>query len=61
MINIPVNTKVQIVVLCSDCESIACLNTNPNYLLIEEEKEYIDIIKKRIAEQEQQQALFKEG
>ena len=34
--------------------AIACLNTNRDYILIEKEKEYIDIINKRIAEHEQQ-------
>lgn len=30
--------------------AIACINTNRNYILMEQEKEYIDIINKRIAE-----------
>ena len=38
----------------SGTTAIACLNTNRNYVLIEKEKEYIDIINKRIAEHEQQ-------
>ena len=42
----------------SGTTAIACLNTNRNYILIEKEKEYIDIINKRIAEHEQQQTLF---
>ena len=41
----------------SGTTAIACLNTNRNYILIEKEKEYIDIINKRIAEHEQQLAL----
>ena len=42
----------------SGTTAIACINTNRNYILIEKEKEYIDIINKRIAEHEQQQTLF---
>jgi len=42
----------------SGTTAIACLNTNRNYILIEKEQEYIDIINKRIAEHEQQQTLF---
>ena len=38
----------------SGTTAIACMNTNRNYILIEKEKEYIDIINKRIAEHEQQ-------
>ena len=38
----------------SGTTGIACLSTNRNYILIEKEKEYIDIINKRIAEHEQQ-------
>ena len=38
----------------SGTTAIACLNTNRNYILIEKEKEYINIINKRIAEHEQQ-------
>ena len=38
----------------SGTTAIACINTNRNYILIEKEKEYIDIINKRIAEHEQQ-------
>ena len=41
----------------SGTTAIACLNTNRNYILIEKEKEYIDIINKRISEHEQQLAL----
>ena len=41
----------------SGTTAIACLNTNRNYILIEKEKEYIDITNKRIAEHEQQLAL----
>ena len=41
----------------SGTTAIACINTNRNYILIEKEKEYIDIINKRIAEHEQQLAL----
>jgi site-specific DNA-methyltransferase (adenine-specific) len=33
----------------SGTTAIACINTNRNYILIEKEKEYIDIINKRIA------------
>ena len=42
----------------SGTTAIACLNTNRNYILIEKEQEYIDIINKRIAEHEQQLALI---
>ena len=35
----------------SGTTAIACMNTNRNYILMEQEKEYIDIISKRIAEQ----------
>lgn len=45
----------------SGTTAIACIDTNRNYILIEKEKEYIDIINKRIAEHEQQIPLFKEG
>ena len=38
----------------SGTTAIACLNTNRKYILIEKEKEYIDITNKRIAEHEQQ-------
>jgi len=41
----------------SGTTAIACLNTNRNYILIEKEKGYVDIINKRIAEHEQQLAL----
>lgn len=34
----------------SGTTAIACINTNRNYILIEKEPEYIDIINKRIAE-----------
>lgn len=34
----------------SGTTAIACMNTNRNYILMEQEKEYIDIINKRIAE-----------
>jgi site-specific DNA-methyltransferase (adenine-specific) len=34
----------------SGTTAIACMNTNRNYILMEKEKEYIDIINKRIAE-----------
>ena len=34
----------------SGTTAIACMNTNRNYILMEQEKEYIDIISKRIAE-----------
>jgi len=34
----------------SGTTGVACLNTNRNYILIEKEKEYIDIINKRIEE-----------
>ena len=42
----------------SGTTAIACLNTNRNYILIEKEQKYIDIINKNIAEHEQQQTLF---
>lgn len=42
----------------SGTTAIACLNTNRNYILIEKEKEYINIINKRIAEHETQTALW---
>jgi site-specific DNA-methyltransferase (adenine-specific) len=38
----------------SGTTAIACINTNRNYILIEKEKEYIDVINKRISEHEQQ-------
>ena len=38
--------------------AIACLNTNRNYILIEKEKEYIDIINKRIAKHEVQATIL---
>jgi len=38
----------------SGTTAIACIKTNRKYILIEKEKEYIDIINKRIAEHEQQ-------
>ena len=41
----------------SGTTAIACLNTNRNYILIEKEKEYIDIINKRISEHELQVTL----
>ena len=41
----------------SGTTAIACLNTNRNYILIEKEKEYIDIINNRIAEHEQQLSI----
>lgn len=34
----------------SGTTAIACMNTNRNYILMEQEKEYIDIINKRIVE-----------
>ena len=34
----------------SGTTAIACMNTNRNYILMEQEKEYIDIINKRITE-----------
>jgi len=34
----------------SGTTAIACINTNRNYILIEKEKEYIDVIKQRIEE-----------
>jgi len=42
----------------SGTTAIACLNTNRNYILVEKEKKYIDIINKRIAEHKQQLTLF---
>ena len=42
----------------SGTTAIACLNTNRNYILIEKEKEYIDIINKRISEHELQQTII---
>ena len=41
----------------SGTTAIACLNTNRNYILIEKEREYIDIINKRISEHELQVTL----
>ena len=41
----------------SGTTAIACINTNRNYILIEKEKGYIDIINNRVAEHEQQLAL----
>ena len=41
----------------SGTTAIACINTNRNYILIEKEKEYIDIINKRISEHELQVTL----
>ena len=38
----------------SGTTAIACLNANRRYILIKKEKEYIDIINKRIAEHERQ-------
>lgn len=34
----------------SGTTAIACMNTNRNYILMEQEKEYIDVINKRISE-----------
>ena len=42
----------------SGTTAIACLNTNRKYILIEKEKEYIDIINKRISEHEIQVSIF---
>ena len=41
----------------SGTTAIACLNTNRKYILIEKEKEYIDIINKRISEHEIQVSI----
>ena len=41
----------------SGTTAIACLNINRNYILIEKEKEYIDIINKRISEHEIQVSI----
>lgn len=40
----------------SGTTAIACLNTNRNYILIEKEKKYFDIINERIAKHTQQRA-----
>lgn len=42
----------------SGTTAIAALNTNRNYILMEQEQEYIDIINKRIAEYSQQKTLL---
>ena len=42
----------------SGSTAIACRNTGRNYIVIENEQKYVDIINKRIAEHEQQQTLF---
>ena len=42
----------------SGSTAVACRNTGRSYIVIEKEREYIDIINKRIAEHEQQQTLF---
>jgi site-specific DNA-methyltransferase (adenine-specific) len=42
----------------SGTTAIACLNTCRRYILIEKEKQYIDIINKRIAEHELQQTII---
>lgn len=39
----------------SGTTAIACLNTNRNYILMEKEKEYVEIINKRIAEHKENQ------
>ena len=41
----------------SGSTAVACRNTGRNYIVIEKEQKYIDIINKRIAEHEQQLAL----
>ena len=41
----------------SGSTAVACRNTGRNYIVIEKERKYIDIINKRIAEHEQQLAL----
>jgi len=42
----------------SGTTAIACINTKRNYILIEKEQKYIDIIHKRIDEHTRQQVLF---
>jgi len=42
----------------SGSTAVACRNTGRNYIVIEKEQKYIDIINKRIAEHEQQLALI---
>ena len=42
----------------SGTTAIACINTNRNYILIEKEQQYIDVINKRIAERSAQPTLF---
>ena len=42
----------------SGTTAIACLNTDRNYILIEKEQKYVDIINKRIAEHTNQVNLF---
>lgn len=42
----------------SGTTAIACLNTNRNYILIEQEQDYINVINKRIAEHELQQSII---
>jgi site-specific DNA-methyltransferase (adenine-specific) len=43
----------------SGTTGVACINTNRNYILIEKEPEYFEIIKARIAKAEEQFKLFK--
>ena len=40
----------------SGTTGIACINTNRNYILIEKEQKYFDIINERIAKHTQQRA-----
>ena len=42
----------------SGTTAIACMNTNRNYILMEKEQKYFDIINKRIAEHTNQVNLF---
>jgi site-specific DNA-methyltransferase (adenine-specific) len=42
----------------SGTTAIACLNTNRQFIVMEKEKEYFDIINKRVKEHTQQQKLF---
>jgi site-specific DNA-methyltransferase (adenine-specific) len=42
----------------SGTTGIACINTSRNYILIEKEEKYFNIINKRIAEHTEQQTLF---
>jgi site-specific DNA-methyltransferase (adenine-specific) len=43
----------------SGTTAIACLNTNRQFIVMEKEQEYFDIINKRVSEHMSQQTLFK--